>query len=206
MADTWWKSYDGSYSKKSPRIDRIMSEVESLCLKYDKCITRSILIVLATIVWLVVADTLIPSTNIQFKGSWEISTPASKVEDTLSRAETRTLKRVQQLMKDACDEKEYEGAVILGPQVHVNDQPYMKQIMHMCVTGKQFINPTVAFSGDQVGMCADTYDGTTRHSKRNYPIAVMSSGDTVVSLLELGEVCAFMHAHDLLHAQWLALP
>ena len=185
-----------------PQIDRAMKDAEKICRRYDKAITRSIAVILILIIWLVIADTLINTSSVTFTGDWNISIPAQPLNDTLSRAEARVLSRVKTELWSACDRSDFKEGVVLGPQVSINRNAYMKQVVVMCGLKMEFVNPHIVFEGEKQGVCVDTFKGETKHSPRKYPIVIESQEKKTVTLLDLGEVCMFMNAYDLLHCKW----
>ena len=109
---------------------------------------------------------------------------------------------MQTILDEACQKDDYKLGVVLGPQVTVNGEPYMKQVMKMCELQLDFVNPSVVFEGEKQGVCVDTFHGNTKHSRRNFPVVVQSQNNHTVTLLHLEQVCMFMNAYDLMHAQW----
>jgi hypothetical protein len=198
MADTW--SMFAAHNKAVPRVEYVLSNLEKTCRRHDKVVTRVIMVLSALVVWMIVADSFIPSTSLVFQVTWDTSTKASYVDESRSR----TLHRVLSFMQSQCGVSGYDSDVVLAPQIYVNGKSYSKQAMVMCSGGTVFVNPTVAFRGDQSAVCVDEHDGVTKKSRRQYPIAVASANLPIHSLVNLTDVCAFSHAVDLLDAQWSA--
>ena len=181
------------------RADRIMTSLEGMCRAYDNGITRVIWIVAFVVGWLIVADALVSGSDVRYVGAWSLSTTLP-VPYPHSRAEARTLHRVSRVLAEQCDRGD---AVVVGPQVQVDGKPYMYRIMRLHFLGcKELINPVVVVSGRASGECKDEHDGVSKTTSRAYPITVHASGPEHVSLMELADVCTFMHALSLLDSQW----
>ena len=188
---------------KLPFVERVVGELEDTCRRYDRSVVRVIWFVFAVFVWMVVADSLVSNTIVQFDGKWDATVVAKPVENR-DRVSGRTLYRVLRSLTEQCAKHEYRQSVVLGPQVHVNDKPYMYRVMRLCAPDIEFVNPVIAFRGEKEGECIDEHLGIKRRSWRRYPIAVHSNDRAPHSFLELAEVCTFMHALSLLDAQWSA--
>lgn len=196
MADV---SFTGLRQRGRSRADRILSALEGTCRAYDTGITRTIWIVVCVVIWLIVADAVVSESNVRYVGTWPMGTTLP-VAYPHSRAEARTLHRVSKALADQCDRGD---TVVLGPQVQVNGRPYMYRIMRLQFLGcKELINPVVAVQGRSSGECKDEHDGISKTISRAYPITVHAQGPEQVTLLELADVCTFMHALSLLDSQW----
>ena len=184
-----------------PHVEQVMASLEGTCRKYDSAITRVLWVVGAAMVWMIIAESLLSVTEIQFNGTWVLE-PTLPVDFPLPRAKARVMHRVIRTMKSECDQDDMRDGVVLAPQVHVDGQPYMHRIMVLCDDSIELINPTIAVRGSDSGQCQDEHDGTTKTSIRNYPITVHSAGAAPHTLLHLEDVCTFMHALSLLDSQW----
>ena len=201
MADV--SSYLHLRRRKLPFVERVVGGLEDTCRRYDQSIVRVIWLVLAVVAWMVVADSLVSKTTVRFDGEWDAAVSAKPVESQ-DRASGRTLYRVLRSLTEQCAKHEYRQSVVLGPQVRVNDKPYMYRVMRLCAQDIEFVNPVIAFRGEKEGVCIDEHMGIKRRSSRRYPVAVHSTDRAAHSFLELAEVCTFMHALSLLDAQWSA--
>lgn len=152
-------------------------------------------------VWMVVAETILSVTDVQYAGSWVLG-PTRPVEFPLPRAKARVMHRVVRTMRSQCAHDDLRDGVVVAPQVQVDGKSYMYRIMVLCEGGIELINPTVAVRGSDSGQCEDEHDGVVKVSDRSYPITVHSAGAAPHTLLHLAEVCTFMHALNLLDSQW----
>jgi len=182
-----------------PLVDKVMDAVEGTCRTYDRSIVRVIWIVVALVTWMVVADSLVGTTSVEYVGSWKLG-KTFPVEHAQDRAKERVLYRVMRTMSEQCTAGEDD--VILAPQVHVNGEPYMYRIVRICRSAIELVNPVVAVRGTDSGQCIDEHDGQTRRSSRYYPITVHSANAPPATFLQLSEVCTFMHALSLLDVKW----
>ena len=202
MADvsiTWFQDFR---TARTPYVERVLSQAERTCRKYDLCITRVIWITVAFLVWFVCAENIIRTTSIEFRDTWDTQQSTQPIDAEHTSVSSRTLFRVLRTMRDQCAHSEYVDSVIMAPQVVVNGSPFMYDALFMCRSNTELINPVVAFEGDKVGVCIDEFNGVKKKSSRRYPIAVHAYGQDPVSFLELGDVCNVMHAIDLMHAKW----
>lgn len=184
-----------------PRVEKIISSLESTCRTHDSVITRVLYIVGVIMLWMVVAETLLSVTDVQYVGSWVLG-PTMAVDAPLPRAKARVMHRVMRTMHTQCSHDDYRDSVVVAPQVHVDKKPYMFRIILLCADNFALVNPTIAVSGTQTGQCKDEHDGIVKISQRTYPITVHSSESAPHTLLDLADVCTFMHALSLLDSQW----
>ena len=184
-----------------PHVEKIMASLESTCRTYDSVITRVIWIVGVVMEWMVVAETLLSVTDVQYAGSWVLG-PTLAVDFPLPRAKARVMHRVMRTMRSQCEHDELRDGVVVAPQVRVDGEPYMYRMMVLCADHTELVNPTIAVRGAESGQCQDEHDGATKTSFRNYPITVHSAGAGPHTLMRLADVCTFMHALSLLDSQW----
>lgn len=188
----------------TPRVERVMRNVEKTCKRYDNTIVSSIWLTVAFIAWMIVADTAIGSSSVVYNGTWDSTKPAADIDTTYSRADNRTYYRVLRVLEEQCKHSDYQQSVVVAPQVHVNGSPYMKRVVRLCTGAIELVNPVIAFQGDNYGVCIDEHDGFTKRSSRRYPLAVHALGNMVHTIEDIENVCSFMHAMDLLDARWQA--
>lgn len=188
-------------ARRTPYVEKVLNGIEHTCRTYDKSITRVIWVTLAFIVWLVVAENLISTSTVEFNDTWDTSVRAQPLD---SSVQSRTVFRVMRALKEQCVHEEYSTSVVLAPQVAVNGSPFMYRIVRLCASAIEFVNPVIAFQGDESGVCLDEHEGVQRRSVRQFPIAIQSEDREPYSLMRLEDVCSFMHALSLLDAQWSA--
>jgi hypothetical protein len=186
------------YRRRIPFVEKVMSGLEQTCRTYDTSIIRVIWLLVIAVVWMVVADSLVEVSSVEYVGTWTVG-QTQDVSSSQSRGDMRTLHRVMRVMSAQCTG---DMEVVLAPQVHVDGKPYMYRILRMCSLHLDLVNPVVAVQGTHQGDCVDEYDGVEKHSTRSYPITVDSTGAAPHIFRELSEVCTFMHALSLLRAQW----
>ena len=185
-----------------PIVERVMRTLEVRCKKYDRSIVRSMWVVSAFIVWMVVADSLVSTQSVAYHGgTWNI-VPTLAIDARMSRAEERTMYRVLRAMEATCALATEE--VVLAPEVRVDNVPYMRSALRMCSRKLELVNPEIAVTGQHTGYCVDEHDGSTRRSLRHYPLTVHSSSAPPVTFLHLSEVCTVAHAMALLEGKWSA--
>ena len=184
-----------------PRVEEVMSSLESICRTHDTTISRVIWMIVFLVIWMVVADSVVTTSTVVFNGTWPLAV-TENVPEPASRAQLRTLHRVSRALADHCQYDDSKGGIVLGPQVYVDDKPYMYRIMRICNDGTELVNPRIVVRGSQSGLCDDEHNGEIRRETRYYPITIHSSSSVPYTLLELGEVCTFVHALRLLDAQW----
>jgi len=186
----------GPMRRAPSQIEYVMRTMESTCRMYDRRITRCVWLIVALISWFIVADSIIRTDNLYFDG-----TPAkgkSLPVQTTGRADVRVMYRAFRVMEAQCD----GNAVLIGPQVRVNGEPYMFRVMRVCDTATDVVNPVIAVSERTTGTCIDEVDGIITHRPRRYPITVHSDNNPPMTLMELTSVCTFMQALDMLDGIW----
>ena len=176
-----------------------MRTIETQCRAYDKSIVRSMWVILAFIVWLIVADSLVSTPTVLYHGSWKIA-PTAAIDSHMSRAEERTMYRVMRTMETECAQADHD--VIVAPEVHVDAKPYMRNVMRLCKRSVELVNAVVAVTGSKTGTCVDEHGGSTRQTTRNYPITLHSSSAPPVTFLGINDVCTVSHALALLAGKW----
>jgi hypothetical protein len=189
----------GMRRRPVPVVERVMRTIETQCRVYDKSIVRTMWVVLAFIVWMVVADSLVSTQTVAYHGAWTVA-PTAAIGADMPRAEERTMYRVLRAMELECARAKED--VVLAPQVHVDGRPYMHNAMRLCAHALELVNPEVAVTGSKTGICVDEHDGSTRHTTRSYPITLHSGSAPPVTFLELAEVCTVSHALALLAGKW----
>ena len=195
MADV----HSGTRRRPVPVVERAMRTIETQCRAYDKSIVRTMWVVLAFIVWMVVADSLVSTQTVAYHGAWTVA-PTAAIGADMPRAELRTMYRVLRAMELECARAKED--VVLAPQVHVDGRPYMYNAMRLCARALELVNPEVAVTGSKTGICVDEHDASTRHTTRSYPITLHSGSAPPVTFLELAEVCTVSHALALLAGKW----
>ena len=196
MADVYQRLH-AEKARHRPMVDRVLRKMETYCTSYDRSIVRVIWVVAALLAWMIVAGTVASSaTTVEFNGTWDLS-PAKSVE---LHQRDRTLHRVLRTMASRCDLGSDD--VVLAPQVHVDNAPYMFRVLRICAARLELVNPTVAVTGGSTGTCVDEHGSIKKQSLRNFPITVHSDSHVPVTMMGLDEVCTFMHALSLLDATW----
>jgi len=195
MADV----HSGMRRRPVPVVERVMRTIETQCRAYDKSIVRTMWVVLAFIIWMVVADSLVSTQTVVYHGKWSVA-PVAAIDADMSRADERTMYRVLRTMEAECARTKED--VVLAPQVRVDNRPYMYNAIRLCARGLELVNPEVAVTGSKTGICVDEHDGSTRHTTRSYPITLHSGSAPPVTFLGLGEVCTVAHALALLAGKW----
>lgn len=182
---------------QGPRIDRLMQSMESICRVHDSRITYCIWVVVCLLIWCVIAPGVGETT--QYTGAFDPG-PVSNARD-MSRAGTRRLHRVARLLSDRCQVS--DDPFVLGPQVSVDQAPYMYDVIQLCAYKKTLLNAKVIVAGTGSGTCLD---GLSRRIVRPFPVTiryeVLSGGNESLSLLTLKEVCPVLYAIDLLSGKW----
>lgn len=198
MADVHYRGRGGN--RAVPFVERVMYTLETRCRGYDQSIQRTIWVVVAFIVWMVVADSLVSTQSVVYYGGTWNMVQTGTIDAQMSRAEERTMYRVLRTMEAHCALATED--VVLAPQVHVDNLPYMRSALRMCTRKLELVNPEIAVIGQHTGYCVDEHNGTTRRSHRQYPITVHSSSAPPVTFLDLAEVCTVTHAMSLLAGKW----
>ena len=189
----------GMRRRPVPVVERVMRTIETQCRAYDKSIVCTMWVVLAFMIWMVVADSLVSTHTVVYHGEWSVA-PTAVIGADMSRADERTMYRVLRAMEAACAHTKED--VILAPQVRVDSRPYMHNAMRLCARALELVNPEVAVTGSKTGICVDEHNGSTRHTTRNYPITLHSGSAPPVTFLGLAEVCTVSHALALLAGKW----
>ena len=185
-------------ARKAPRIDRLMHNLENMCRQYDKRITGCVWVLVVMIVWCIVAPAI--GTTVAYVGTYEPG-PVKLVKQPLVRSETRVLHRVVRTLSDRC--KTHDVPFVLAPQVYVNQQPYMYNIVHLCTLDTTMLNAHMVVTGAKSGICLD---GLEKRITRPFPVTLQYTtplGATAsLSLMTLEEVCPILYALDLLQGKW----
>lgn len=199
MADIYY-SFTGLHQRRGARIDKVIRAVESTCRRYDQGITTCVWLLVALIVWFVVAGTVqVDAIKFYENASATVCSPVERGP----RHETRRLHRVIRTMYSSCDTGQYDA--IVGPQIHVNGKPFLKRVFTICkpnATHTDFINPIVAVTGSTQGVCIDEIDGLQKQKTRLYPITLHSDNSAPYTAMELTEVCIILQSLDLLNGIW----
>lgn len=180
-----------------PRIDRLMTNMESMCRRYDNRITSCIWLVVLLIVWCVIAPGIGSTTT--YTGEFD----RGEVQHigAMARAESRLLRRVVRVLDERCHKS--NDPFVLAPQVSVNQEPYMFNMMKLCAQDNVLLNARVVVEGTSSGTCLD---GLSRRIARPYPVTVafetLQGTQDSISLLTLEDVCPVLYAIDLLSGKW----
>ena len=78
----------------------------------------------------------------------------------------------------------------------------MTRVLRLCTVGITLLNPYVAVSGSNSGVCVDEIDGHKRNVARAYPITLHADNREPYTLLQLDDVCSVMQAMDMLDGIW----
>ena len=185
---------------RSSRLEQLLQTVEHTCRIYDVRITRCIIGLSAIIVWCVLASLLVKTDTIVYVPSLPPGTIKPAV--MARRPEARKYHQVFRAMASACADKDTQ--VIVGPQMRVNNVPFMRQIMRWCPLQLNLANPRIAVAGQQRAVCSDEVNGKHRQITRAYPITVESDNQPPWTVKILEEACSVWHVVDILGNQWLA--
>lgn len=195
MADVY--SFRRATMARVPRIDRLMTSMEGMCRRYDNRITSCIWLVVLLIVWCVIAPGI--GSTVEYTG--EFDPGAVQHIGAMVRAESRLMHRVVRVLDERCHTS--NNPFVLAPQVSVNQEPYMYDMMKLCARDGVLLNARVVVEGTSTGTCLD---GLSRRIVRPYPVTVafntLQGTKDSISLLTLEEVCPVLYAIDLLSGKW----